>query len=712
MFTPSILTILGVIMYLRFGWVVGNVGLAGALLIVTICTSITGLTALSIASIATDRRVRAGGTYYMISRSLGVETGGAVGIPLYFAVALSTALYTIGFAESLVNVFPALSLRWIGVTTTVVVAAVAMKSARLAIRSQYVIMGFIALSLLSLVLGSPIESSAVGPAQPPLASSDGFWVVLAVFFPAVTGIEAGVNMSGDLKNPARSIPLGTLAALVAGYLVYMTLPVLLSQRADPELLIADPLIMRRMALWGDAILLGVWGATLSSAVGSILGAPRILQALARDGVLPRPLRILGRGSQRDDAPRIGTAVTLGVALLAVWFGDLNAVAPILTMFFLTSYLTVNLAAGFEGMLGSPSFRPAFRVPWALSLIGSGLCLTVMFLINAPATILAAIIVLLIYLWLQRRALEGTWGDVRSGLWLAIVRSGLLRVRDEPEMRTWRPHPLVLSGAPTQRWPLIELADDLTRNRGLVTVCSVIDPTTSPRRRVALERTVRDYLSERGVDAFVRLVTAADTFEGATRLVQIYGFGRLVPNTIILGDSERIEVRDKYCDMISSFHESGRNVLILRDPDDRGFPRKRRIDVWWGGLESNGGLMLILAHLLRSGLAWRRAQIRLKLVVPDVESAAPTRENLESVVTGLRIPGAVAEVLTADGRLFESILREQSAGSDLTLMGMARPSDDFSDYYSALQEKAAGLPPTVLVLAAPQLDFGEVLEPEP
>jgi len=707
-YTPSILTILGVIMYLRFGWVVGNVGLLGTLLIVTICTSITFLTALSMASIATDRRVRVGGAYYMISRSLGIETGGAVGIPLYLAVALSTALYTIGFAESVVNVFPALSQRWVGVGTTVFVAGLAIISAHLAIRTQYVIMGVIVLSLVSLVLGSPIEETGLDLTGAPPRISESFWVVLAVFFPAVTGIEAGVNMSGDLEDPARSIPRGTLAALGTGYLVYMSLPVLLSLRASPETLIEDTLVMRRIAFWGDAILLGVWGATLSSAMGSILGAPRILQALARDNVLPRPLAFLGKGSGKEDAPRIGTVVTLMVALVAVWFGDLNAVAPILTMFFLTSYLTVNLAAGLEGMLHSPSFRPAFRVPWILSLTGSVLCMTVMFLINAPATAVAAIVVLLVFLWLQRRGLEGTWGDVRGGLWLTLARSALLRVSEEPEMKTWRPHPLVLSGAPTQRWPLIELADDLTHSRGLVTVCSVLDDSVSPRRRAALEDTVRDYLARRGVQAFVRLVTAPDAFEGAERLVEIYGFGRLAPNTVIVGDSERAELRGGYCRLIAHSHEEGRNILILRDPEDSGFGKKRRIDVWWGGLESNGGLMLVLAHLLRSSVGWREATIRLKLVVPDQASAAKARVNLEPIVEELRIPGLASAVLASGGRPFEEMLRASSAGADLVLMGMARPGPDFAGYYATLQAKAEGLPPTVFVLAAPHLEFQEIL----
>ncbi|MEJ2547711.1 MAG: Na-K-Cl cotransporter, partial [Gemmatimonadota bacterium] len=267
-FTPSILTILGVIMYLRFGWVVGNVGLPATLLIVTISTSITFLTALSISAIATDQRVRVGGAYYMVSRSLGIETGGAVGIPLFFAQALSVALYTVGFAESVSRAFPLLPERPVGLVTTILVALLALKSARVAIRAQYFIMAAIGLSLLSFAFGH-----SVGPADAVVVPirdvpRQDFWVVFAVFFPAVTGIMAGVNMSGDLAHPGRSIPRGTLAAIGVGYAIYMILPVFLALRADADSLIHDPLIMRRMALWGDAILLGVWGATLSSAVGS------------------------------------------------------------------------------------------------------------------------------------------------------------------------------------------------------------------------------------------------------------------------------------------------------------------------------------------------------------------------------------------------------------------------------------------------------------
>ncbi|MEL6221808.1 MAG: amino acid permease, partial [Cyanobacteria bacterium J06627_8] len=298
-FTPSILTILGVIMYLRFGWVVGNVGLIGSLVIVTLSTSITLLTALSVCAIATDRVVRVGGAYYMISRSLGIETGGAVGIPLYIAQALSVALYTLGFAESIVEVFPGLSQVGIALLVTLFVAVLAITSASLAIRTQYIIMAAIALSLLSLAFGPSLPEVQAQALSIP-DTEESFWGVFAVFFPAVTGIMAGVNMSGDLKEPTRSLPTGTLAAVAVGYVIYMVLPAILAFRVDTGNLLNDPLIMQQISFWGPAILLGVWGATLSSAIGSILGAPRVLQALARDGVLPRSLKILGSGSGKSD----------------------------------------------------------------------------------------------------------------------------------------------------------------------------------------------------------------------------------------------------------------------------------------------------------------------------------------------------------------------------------------------------------------------------
>lgn len=712
-YTPSILTILGVIMYLRFGWVVGNVGLLGTLLIVILANCITFFTALSVCAIATDKVVRTGGAYYMISRSLGAETGGAVGISLYFAQALSVALYTIGFAESLKTAFPHLNQLYVALVVTSLVGILAFTSASIAIKAQYFIMAAIVLSLLSFYFGHPVEETYI---ELWVNNKAPFWTVFAVFFPAVTGIMAGVNMSGDLRDPIRSLPSGTLWAVGTGFVIYMTLPIFMAMRADSITLIAEPLIMQRMAVWGPSILLGVWGATLSSAIGSILGAPRILQALARDGILPKWMSFLGQGSGPQDEPKIGTLVTLMVAITAVCVGDLNLIAPVLTMFFLTTYLVLNMSAAIEGFLQSPSFRPSFRVHWAFSLAGAIGCLIVMFLIDAVATVVAAIVVIGIYFWVRQRELIVTWGDVRRGIWMALLRTAILQTDHTDDTKNWRPQLLVLSGAPTKRWPLIQLAEALTHNRGLITVSSVLPVGSRDMAKQAiLEKRIRNYLQRRGVQALVRLVTAPDPFDGAERLVETYGLGSIVPDTILLGDSQQSSHRDRYCQMIANLHRAQRNVIILRENsklDQNPFLESRHrpccMDIWWsGGMQGNGSLMLILAYLLRSNPNWQDAEICLKLVVTDETGVQAAQANLDNLAKHLRI-GALSEVILADGRTFATILKKSSMGADLIFLGMASPGEMFMQSYEKLQNWTENLPTSIFVLAAPGFDFEEVL----
>ncbi|MBF2017948.1 MAG: amino acid permease [Rivularia sp. T60_A2020_040] len=706
-YTPSILTILGVIMYLRFGWVVGNVGLVGSLIIVTLATSITFLTSLSVCAIATDKVVRVGGAYYMISRCLGIEVGGAVGISLYFAQALSIALYTIGFAESVVQTFGNLNQTYVALITTILVAILAVTSAEVAVKAQYVIMGAIFLSLVCLIFGSAIPNitpqgwSIPGDGEP-------FWGVFAVFFPAVTGIMSGVSMSGDLRNPSRSIPTGTLAAVGTGYLIYMILPLIIAMRADTATLISEPLVIKMMSLWSPAILLGVWGATLSSALGSILAAPRVLQALARDGILPRWMSFLGRGSGESDEPRMGTWVTLGVAVAAVCIGDLNLIAPILTMFFLTTYLVLNISASIEGVLQSPSFRPSFKVHWLWSFLGGIGCLAVMFLINAIATLVAAVIVLAIYFWLQKRELTTTWGDVRQGIWMALLRTGVFQISRVEDTKNWRPNILVFSGSPNKRWSLIQLAYALTHKRGFITVSSVLPSGSRDlARQSQLENTIREQLKKQQVQALVRVVTAPDPFEGMLQLVEAYGLGTLVPNIVFLGDSEEVDRRDSYCNTIVQLHQANRSVMILRENSQRGFGRFRHIDVWWGGMQANGGLMLLLAHMLRSTIEWRNAQIYIKLVVSNRAGAKDAEANLKAMLSQFRIQ-AIPEIIFADNRSFETILHESSQNADMIFLGMATPTNrNFTEYYQQMHARTTNLPTIMYVMAAPDFAFGEI-----
>jgi amino acid transporter len=707
-FTPSILTILGVIMYLRFGWVVGNVGLIGTLLIVTLSTAITFLTSLSIASISTNTQVKAGGAYYMISRSLGVEIGGALGIPLYLAQTLSVALYIMGFAESLVAIFPALNIKVVGIVSTLALGGLALFSTKATIKAQYVILSVIALSLLSLLFGGAIENSSIEMWGVPAAKSVGFWQVFAVFFPAVTGIMAGVNMSGDLKNASRSIPKGTFLAVGTGYLIYMALPIILASRADASTLVSDPLIMRRIALWGGAILLGVWGASLSSAVGSLLGAPRVLQALTRDNVVPRKFSFLASGYGEEGIPRGGTIVTIIITLVSVILGDLNAIAPVLTMFFLATYGILNVTAGIERFLKSPSFRPKFKVHWGFSVIGAIGCISVMFLIHAVATVLAIVFIVGVLVWLRRRRLKTTWGDVRNGMLLQIARFVLLKVKPMDDAKSWRPNILVFSGAPMKRWHLIDFASGLAQEKGLFTVATIL-----PEEKVAqdkiyqYEKQIRDYLFDKNIRSLVRVVRARDPFSGARYLSNAYGLGPLVPNTILLGDTTDVSHHESYAGMITHFYQSRKNVIILKDDQPLQSRNKINVDLWWGGLQGNGGLMMVLAYMMQNSPHWQQVSVTIKMVVSSEKAAAEARKNIDNLLASIRVEFRRKILVSEKGDFFKT-LSVDSRNADLVLCGLKKPDNEFAEYFEDLKQKTGTIPRKLFVVASHDIAFKEIL----
>lgn len=709
MFTPSILTILGVIMYLRFGWVVGNVGLIGTLIIVTLATSITFLTSLSIASIATNAPVKAGGAYFMISRSLGIEMGGAVGIPLFLAQAFSVALYIMGFSESMVAIFPSLNIKLVGVVTTILLSLLSMFSTKAAIRAQFVILAIIAFSLISFFFGSPIEDSFIELWGVPAAQSENFWTVFAVFFPAVTGIMAGVNMSGDLRDPAKSIPKGTFLAVGVGYVIYMVVPFFFAFRADAITLVTDNMIMQKIAFWGFAILLGIWGATLSSAVGSLLGAPRVLQALTIDKVLPSKLSFLAKSSGKEQIPRAATIFTSVIALILVLVGDLNMIAPILTMFFLTTYGTLNLTSGIETLLESPSFRPKFKVHWIFSLLGTVGCFAVMFLINAIATTVAIIFISGIYVWLRRRRLKTTFGDVSRGMLLQIARYALLRLDAKvADAKSWRPNILVFSGMPTKRWHLIDFAYGIVQEKGLITVATILpEKGVTQERVVNYEHNILTYLKDKNIKTLVRVTRAEDPFLGSKQLVNSYGLGSVVPNTILLGDTEENSHHESYCDMISHFYQLKRNVIILQNDFKLDYVGHKQIDLWWGGLKGNGGLMMIIAHLIKTSPRWREINVCVKMVLPNEESAKGACENLRKIIDEMRISFQY-KVIVSNNRSFWDIFAEESKDSTMVMMGLKTPDENFSDYYKKFKENTKAIKNKIFFLAAELIEFEDVL----
>lgn len=703
-FLPCLLTILGVILFVRLGWVAGNLGLAQTWLLVTLATSITLVTGLSVAAIATNMTVGGGGSYFMISRSLGLEAGAAIGLPLFIGKALGVAFYLVGFAESLRIYLPQASVPAIATASLLVITALALISAKIAARSQMLVFAMIAVSLAGLALGGPPEGGLAAPAEAPVPV--GFWVAFAVFFPAVTGIEAGVGLSGDLKNPGRSLPLGTIGAILTSYLIYMVVPLLLLTWVPAPLLRADPLVMREVMPHGALFDIGIWGAALSSALISLLAAPRTLQKLARDGIVPQ---LFGRGSAGDDSPRLATFLTFVIALAAIWLGGLNALAKALSMFFLTTYGLLNLAAGLEAFINNPSWRPQFRVKWWLSMLGAVASFAVMFVLNAGAAAVACGVILALYVWVHKRHLNRRWQDIRTSLWQFLYRVLVYRLRNyEQDVRNWRPNLLVFAGVPTRRWHLIRLADALSQNRGIMTIGLVVAEKEPKEHLELLENRLAQMFDEENIMALTRVYRSDNVMHGIRDMIRHYGLGPVRPNTVLLGHNfDQHDPRD-FSDLIRHAITERQNLILARELHDVE-SHSHRIDIWWDGNKDHLGFMLAIAYLMQHSRDWSGIAIRVNCVADREHDPAQIADNLKALLANDRIDASVMVQPPNENTDLYSDIRRVSADAEVLMTGLRSPLDDgdaqdYERYCRQLFDSLPRVPLAIQVLPAEDLPF--------
>ncbi len=708
-YTPSILTILGVMMYLRFGWVLGNLGLPLALLTVLLASGITLITGLSASAISTNMKVGVGGEYYMVSRSLGKELGGAIGIPLFLCRTLSLTLYAFGLAESVAPFWPAewgaAPIQLMAAGIIVVTTAIAGKSANLALKLQLPIMVAVGLSVIALV-GGALSGPLTEPemtAHYERSANGGFWFVFAVFFPAVTGFTAGIGMSGDLKDSQRSIPRGTILAVLTGAIVYLLILVMLgcTAKVDGEQLAAldptAPPIWSKVAWLGMVLIYpGLWGAILSSAFGSALGGPRVLQALASDKLAPGVLARMSKTGQ----PTIATWATGAIALAAVALGDLNEVGRWVTIFFLTLYVTVNLTAALEKLVGDPSYRPTINVPWYLSLLGSFGAVAIMFLLSPLVCIAAIGLELAIFLFLRRKALKSTWGDVRAGLWVALARFALMKLRKRgTEARNWRPNILVFTANPANRIGLVRFADWFNQHRGVVTVCQVIVGDLA-KEHIDIDgarREMEETLEADRLVAFSEVHVVPDFESGIVGIAQANGFAGLQSNTMMFGWSGGDEGLEMLLRTTRALARLNLNTLLVRLPEAEGPRRRRRIDLWWRGREHNGDLMLLLAHLLKLNRQWSAASIHMHTIVRKEHERAAMETALETLVAETRIHAHTHVTVKEPDTSVADTIHAASSAADVVFLGIGVPNEgEEREAAVRLNQLVATLPPTILV----------------
>ena len=678
-FTPCTLTILGVIMFLRFGEVVGQAGIWSALAIVAISKVITTLTALSLSAIATNTRVKGGGAYFLISRSLGVEFGGAIGVVFFIAQAVSVAMYVIGFTEALLGTFPGvgLDMRTVGTLVNVAVFICVYIGAGWTIKVQYGILAVLGLALVSFGVGAAGAFSTetfTANLAADYGPKAGFFAMFALFFPAATGIMAGANMSGDLKDPGRAIPKGTLTSIAVTGVIYLAMAALLGGSAGRDALKTDNLVVKGVSWVPLFITLGVFAATLSSALGSMMGAPRILQALARDEVFNR-LRPFALGSGRNQEPRRAVILTFGFAQAGILVGDLNTIAPVITMFFMITYGLLNLATFYESITRNPSYRPTFRWShWSTELLGAAGCTAAMFLISPLWAVVSVAALGALHYYIRRREISVTWGDVKSGAAFERARKALLRLEEEKyHPKNWRPSVLALSGGAWTRNHLAIHGHWLTAGRGLLTLGQIIPGETEVhiRRRANQESALRAFLREQQLKAFPAVLVAPSLELGIEALVQCSGVGALRPNVVLLGWSADVERAERFGALLRNVAELERSLVLLNYreyADDPWLVARGPVDVWWRG-KANGNLMLLLAHLLVQNDTWRGRPLRLLRVSPNEAGKEEATQHLREFITEARIDAE--PVVVVDGNPQEAIHRT-SAGSAAVLLGFQPP----------------------------------------
>lgn len=685
-FTPSILTILGLIMYLRFGWVVGNVGFYKTVLIVLMASSITFITGLSASAIATNIKIGVGGEYYMISRSLGLEPGGAIGIPLYLCRTLSVTFYCYGLSEAILalwpeskNILQGHSLQYLTIGFIILVTTLSGKSAKLVLKSQIPIMVIVGVSILALIVGvltqdihAPISESTYSTAP------EGFWYVFAVFFPAVTGFTAGIGLSGDLKDPQKSIPKGTIGAVVTGAIIYLIIPLLLAitgaltleQMADPD---AGVTIWTRIAVFGPWVVYpAVWGAVLSSAFGSILGGPRILQALSMDGLAPKFLAKLSSSGQ----PTIATWMSGLIAIAAVFLGGLNTIAQYVSVLFLTLYVAINTSAAIEQIIKEPSYRPKIQVPWYVSLLGAVGAMLVMWLINPWAFLFAIGLEVIIFGYLMSKKLEQQWGDASIGIWMHMSRYALLKLNSKRiHPRNWRPIIILFVRDISERMQLVKFAEMLGQNSGLLTISRLITPDNKieleRRNDIAFE--MQKNLEAKSLQALTEVNVVNDIRFGMFQIAASHGIAGIKTNTVVFGYSRSFEDKKKEMQIIHDLSGTGKNILMANFKKPFTSQTNKNIDIWWRGKDKNADLMLLLAYLMKLNSKWKKAVINIYSIVATEDEKQTMEQLIQFSIKEARIEAEIHVLVESENPV--ELLLNKSINSDLVFCGLSRNKDN-------------------------------------
>uniref|UniRef100_A0A671KTW9 Solute carrier family 12 member 2 n=1 Tax=Sinocyclocheilus anshuiensis TaxID=1608454 RepID=A0A671KTW9_9TELE len=625
------LNIWGVMLFIRMSWIVGQAGMALSCAIVLMAIVVTSITGLSTSAIATNGFVRGGGAYYLISRSLGPEFGGSIGLIFAFANAVAVAMYVVGFAETVVELLDSIDalmtdeindIRIVGTLTAILLLGISVAGMEWEAKAQIVLMVILVAAICNYFIGSFIPLKSKEPQGffgynaaimmenmgPDFRDDETFFSVFAIFFPAATGILAGANISGDLVDPQSAIPKGTLLAILITGVVYIAVAISngscivrdatgddndtmvgsLENCTDAACtlgydfsickeggckygLLNDFQVMSLVSGFGPLITAGIFSATLSSALASLVSAPKVFQALCKDKIYPG-MHVFAKGYGKNKEPLRAYVLTFIIGLAFILIAELNIIAPIISNFFLASYALINFSVFHASMANSPGWRPSFKYynKW-VSLAGAVLCCVVMFVINWWAALLTNVIVLALYIYVSYKKPDVNWGSSTQALMYNKALTHSLHLTGvEDHIKNFRPQCLVMSGYPNSRPALLYLVHAFTKNVGLMVCGHVRTGFRRPNYKDMMNEQVRyqRWLLKTQIKAFYTPVFADDLRQGAQYLLQTTGLGRLKPNTLVFGfknnwrDGEMKDV-ETYINTIHDAFDLQFGVVLLR-----------------------------------------------------------------------------------------------------------------------------------------------------
>lgn len=699
-FVPNVMMMFGVILFMRLSLVVGSVGIWQFAGIMAISLILMSVTSSSITMIATNMQVGSGGAYYIISRSLGMEIGGAFGLALIANQLICLCLCVSGFTYSVAVLFPNISVELVEIGTLSLLTLLSCLSSDLALRCQMFIFALLLGSIATIFISSPVY---VGSTEPFFAQPLTFWQAFAIFYPAMTGIEAGMAMSGTLRDPSYSLSKGNLWSLLFAGALYIVIALFLFNTYSLEALQANPNLILQQSRIPAIIYLGIWAASLSTVLGNLLASSQMLQTVAEDGIVPR---FLAKTYGPLKEPRIALAAIFMCGSVLVLFTTIDTILPILTMICLLTYTVLNTVAGLCELVQSPTWRPTTSYPWQLCFFGAALGLLLMFIIDTVWATGAIVALAGIYFLLKSRNHEANFHDFRQTILMYISRLFFYHINAAQDHAFhWLPHIAVFTrGVTNPPKKMIRLASSITRRSGLLTLTSIIpESENSPEQTLQV---ARQFLSKWVANQSIQClndVKAYDRFDtGIDSMIRAYGTGPLFPNTLMLplDNSTSDEEISYLVRIISAAQENNKNIVLFNDPPatkDAAFSRRnicrRKIDIWWS-VEAGDTFELMLSLVLstRSSVTWRNRDVLIRAVASDSKAQGYLHEHFGSLMKKIRFK-ATPKVTIAVSDSSKSEMQIFSQTADL-IFAPLKPITAFESteaYSHYLKDFLKGLP---------------------